>query len=169
MQTSWNYWSAPECQSVDRPKHQWQDDSTQVTMQLHATRHHYGGDNLSSSRLTAHHEALASRQTPTTIPEGTADTGLSYQYRNDSREPCNPIMYTDADWAKAQNDATSTSGGVLLLNGMPVAWYSKKQTTVALSTAEAEYIAGGTAIRDCLWIRQLLDELGLRDLANPVT
>ncbi|POM60455.1 polyprotein [Phytophthora palmivora] len=50
-------------------------------------------------------------------------------------------IFSDADWA-GDKEAKSTSGGVLVLNGMPIAWYSKKQSTVALSTAEAEYIAG---------------------------
>ncbi|KAE9035593.1 hypothetical protein PR003_g7486 [Phytophthora rubi] len=44
---------------------------------------------------------------------------------------------------------------------MPISWYSKKQSTVALSTTEAEYIAGATAVQDCLWVKQLLTELQL--------
>lgn len=47
------------------------------------------------------------------------------------------------------------------MNDMPISWYSKKQSTVALSTAEAEYIAGATAVQDCLWVKQLLEELNL--------
>ncbi|GMF39888.1 unnamed protein product [Phytophthora fragariaefolia] len=42
---------------------------------------------------------------------------------------------------------------------MPVASNAKKQPTVALATAEAEYIAGSIAVKECLWVRQLLHEL----------
>ncbi|GMF20906.1 unnamed protein product [Phytophthora lilii] len=62
-----------------------------------------------------------------------------------------PAMYSDADWAGDQEDK-STSGDVLAINGAPISWYSKKQSTVALSTAKVQYIAAGTAVRDCLWI-----------------
>ncbi|KAE9005172.1 hypothetical protein PR003_g18412 [Phytophthora rubi] len=51
---------------------------------------------------------------------------------------------------------------------MPVAWYAKKQPTVALSTAEAEYIAGSIAVKECLWVRQLLQELMLISPDEPI-
>ncbi|POM67806.1 LOW QUALITY PROTEIN: Integrase catalytic core protein [Phytophthora palmivora] len=76
-------------------------------------------------------------------------------------------IFSDADWA-GDKEAKSTSGGLLVLNDMPIAWYSKKQFTVALSTAEAEYIAGATAVQDCLWVKQLLDELDLSKNDNVI-
>ncbi|GMF43835.1 unnamed protein product [Phytophthora fragariaefolia] len=51
---------------------------------------------------------------------------------------------------------------------MPISWYSKKQSIVALSTAEAEYIAGATADQDCLWVKQLLTELQLHGTYDSI-
>ena len=54
--------------------------------------------------------------------------------------------YSDADWAGDYADRKSTSGYVFLLMGAPVSWGSKKQSSVSLSTSEAEYIALSLAI-----------------------
>lgn len=53
-----------------------------------------------------------------------------------------------------------------MLNGGPVSWCSKKQSTVALSSkeAEAEYIALTLAANEATWLRLLLTELGLLGL-----
>ena len=50
-------------------------------------------------------------------------------------------------------------GQVFLLSGSPISWSSKKQTVVALSTSEAEYIAACEAACQALWISSLLEEL----------
>jgi hypothetical protein len=47
-----------------------------------------------------------------------------------------------------------------MMNGGPVSWKSKRQTTVSLSTTEAEYIAGVDAGKEIKWIPNLLGELG---------
>ena len=70
------------------------------------------------------------------------------------------LGYADADWASDINDRKSTSGYVFTLGGGAVSWNSKKQTTVALSSTEAEYIAGAHAAKEAVWLRQLLTELG---------
>lgn len=58
------------------------------------------------------------------------------------------------------SDAKSTSGAVLVLNGMVIAWSSKKQMSV-LSTMEAGYVAAEVAVKDAAWVKQLLVEIGL--------
>lgn len=70
------------------------------------------------------------------------------------------IGFSDADWAGDTNDRKSTSGYVFMLNGGAVSWSSKKQKCVALSTAEAEYVALSSAAQESIWLRQLLMELG---------
>jgi len=70
------------------------------------------------------------------------------------------LGYSDADWAGDVDDRKSTSGYIFQIAGGPVSWRSRKQDTVALSTAEAEYVALSSAIQEGVWIRRLLSELG---------
>ena len=67
--------------------------------------------------------------------------------------------YADAAFAN-QDDCKSTSGYVFIAAGEAITWRSKKQTTVALSSTEAEYIALAEAAREASWLRNLYDELG---------
>jgi hypothetical protein len=69
--------------------------------------------------------------------------------------------FVDADWASDVNDRKSTSGFVFMLGGAAISWSSKKQTSVALSSTEAEYIAAAHATKEVVWLRRLLTELGL--------
>jgi hypothetical protein len=48
----------------------------------------------------------------------------------------------------------------MLFCGVPISWSSKRQATVALSTCEAEYMAGAEAAKEIIWLRNLLEELG---------
>ena len=66
------------------------------------------------------------------------------------------IGYSDADWAGCKIDRKSTSGTCQFLGRSLVSSASKKQNFVALSTAEAEYIAAGHCCAQLLWIRQSL-------------
>jgi hypothetical protein len=77
-----------------------------------------------------------------------------------SRSPLEIHGWSDADWAKDELDAKSITGIVLQLAGAAVMWVSRKQSNVALSTAEAEYIAASEAAKDMYWLRLLLSELG---------
>ena len=52
--------------------------------------------------------------------------------------------YFDADWAGNADDRKSTSGGFFYVGNNLVSWMSKKQNSISLSTAEAEYIAAGS-------------------------
>jgi hypothetical protein len=67
----------------------------------------------------------------------------------------------DADWANDVNDHQSTLGYVFILAGTTVSWSLKKQTSVALSSTEAEYITGAHAAKELIWLRQLLTRLDL--------
>jgi hypothetical protein len=66
------------------------------------------------------------------------------------------IGYSDVDWAGCKIDKKSTSGTCQFLGRSLVSWASKKQNFVALSTAEAEYIAAGHCCAQLLWMRQTL-------------
>jgi transposase InsO family protein len=73
------------------------------------------------------------------------------------------IAFADSDWAGCVDDRKSTAGFVLLYRGCPLSWISKKQATVALSSAEAEYMAIGLVLREIKWMHQMLAEIGLRE------
>jgi hypothetical protein len=74
----------------------------------------------------------------------------------------NLIGFTDADFAGDKLDRKSTSGTCQFLGGSLVSWSSRKQTLVALSTAEAEYIAAGSYCTQILWMIQTLQDYNLR-------
>lgn len=67
----------------------------------------------------------------------------------------------DADWAGCLDDRKCTSGGCFFLGNNVIAWHSKKQNCVSLSTAEAEYIALGSCCTQLLWMRHMLDDYGI--------
>ncbi|XP_065616980.1 secreted RxLR effector protein 161-like [Quercus suber] len=85
---------------------------------------------------------------------GTSDYGI--WYTKDSNECL--AGYSDADWAGCIDDRKSTSGGCFYLGNNLVSWISKKQNSVSLSTAEAEYIAAGSCCTQFLWMRKLLHD-----------
>lgn len=69
------------------------------------------------------------------------------------------LGFTDADFAGDTDTRRSTSGYVFLLNGGPIAWSSRRQKCVTLSTTEAEYVAACEAAREGVWLKRLLNEL----------
>jgi hypothetical protein len=70
------------------------------------------------------------------------------------------VGYSDSDWAGDVRDAKSTTGLFFQYDGAPVLWISRKQDCVSLSSTEAEYVALSEAVKECLWIRALLQEMG---------
>jgi hypothetical protein len=70
------------------------------------------------------------------------------------------IGYSDSDYVGCKDDRKSTSGTCQFLGRSLVSWSSKKQTSVALSTVEAEYVAAGQCSAQLLWMRQTLRDFG---------
>ena len=64
--------------------------------------------------------------------------------------------YSDADFAGDIDDRKSTGGYAFILHGGAVSWKAKKQALPALSTVEAEYIAGAEATKEAIWLARLL-------------
>jgi len=54
------------------------------------------------------------------------------------------------------DDRKSTSGGSFFMGSILVSWFSKKQSLIALSTAEAEYVAAASCCTQLLWMKQTL-------------
>ena len=78
------------------------------------------------------------------------------------------IGFSDADYAGYKVDRKSTSASCQFLGNSLISWYSKKQNSVALSTAEAEYIAVGACWSQILWIAQQLRDLGIDLKGIPI-
>ena len=67
--------------------------------------------------------------------------GLTYSDHNQHQGCVELVAYCDADWAGDLTDRRSTTGYCTMMNNNLISWQSKKQTTVALSSTEAEYMA----------------------------
>jgi hypothetical protein len=80
--------------------------------------------------------------------------------------------YCDADWGgkknqtneteEQKNNRRSTTGYCTFINRNLISWHTKKQPTVAQSSAEAEYMAINDVAREIMWIRILLTELNVK-------
>ncbi|CAM9934091.1 unnamed protein product [Heterosigma akashiwo] len=68
--------------------------------------------------------------------------------------------FTDADFCADRIDSKPVTGYVLLLGDAPIIWSSKLQGAVTTSTVEAEYLALRSAVKDIMWLRNLLVDLG---------
>lgn len=88
--------------------------------------------------------------------QATVDFGIFYK-----RECRNELMaYTDSDYAGDLDDRKSTSGYVFKLSGGAVAWASKKQPIVTLSSTEAEYVAAASCACQSIWMQRILKKIG---------
>jgi hypothetical protein len=72
------------------------------------------------------------------------------------------VGFSDSDYAGWKVDRKSTSGGCQLFGRSLVSWSFKKQNSVALSTAEAEYISAGSCCAQLLWMKQTLLDYGVK-------
>jgi len=87
---------------------------------------------------------------------GTTDHGIIF-----GRSANALVGFCDADFAGDIDTRRSTTGYVFLLHGGAVSWNSRLQPTVAVSTVEAEYMSAAAAVKEALWLRVLLAELGV--------
>jgi len=88
---------------------------------------------------------------------GTSQYGLWYR----QTEGVKLQGFTYADWAGIPSDRKSTSGGIFNLGSTAISWYSRKQRSVALSSAETKYMAASQAACEAIWMRKIL--VGLFD------
>ena len=78
------------------------------------------------------------------------------------------VGYSDSTWGNDPETRRSVSGFVFLLHGAAVSWKSKLESTVALSSSEAEYQAIARASQEAAYLRSFLAQLGLPQLAPTV-
>jgi hypothetical protein len=93
---------------------------------------------------------------------GTIDLALVYSKFNDNNERSsvnNIIGYSDASYAPFKEDRKSIGAYIFMFNNGAVSWSSKKQSIVALSSCEAEYIALSECAKESQWLKNLHSEL----------
>ena len=86
---------------------------------------------------------------------GIVDYGLYYRRSG----VVGLVGFTDLDWAGSASDRKSTSGCCFSLGSIVVLWFSRKQKSVALSYAEAKYVAASQASCEALWLCKLMVDL----------
>jgi hypothetical protein len=91
--------------------------------------------------------------------QGTKTYGLVYNVGNNTSDQITIETFTYSDWAGDQETGKSTSGNLIKVNDNIITWKSTKQTCIAQSTLEADYVAGSTGAKTTLWIKNILDEL----------
>ncbi|KAH9734322.1 hypothetical protein KPL71_017332 [Citrus sinensis] len=87
----------------------------------------------------------------------TVDVGLLF--KKDCGQQC--VGYCDSDFVGDLDKRRSTTGYVFTLGGGPVSWRSILQSTIALSTTEAEHMTATEAVKKAIWLKGLLGDLGV--------
>lgn len=72
------------------------------------------------------------------------------------------VVYCDADWGRDLEKRRSRTGYVAYYNSAPILWRSKLQSATATSTCEAEFAALSSCVKETLWLRMLLTDIGLK-------
>nr|GEU54799.1 hypothetical protein [Tanacetum cinerariifolium] len=92
--------------------------------------------------------------------KGHPKLGLWYP----KESPFDFVAYSDSDYGGATQDRKSTTGGCQFLGRRLILWQFKKQTIVATSTTEAEYVAAASGYGQVLWIQNLMLDYGFGPL-----
>ncbi|GJV48943.1 retrotransposon protein, putative, ty1-copia subclass, partial [Tanacetum coccineum] len=105
------------------------------------------------------------------IPYASAVGSIMYGVRNtkdmflvyggDSTTKLGVTCYTDASWETDRDNLRSQMGFVFMMNGGAVDWKSSKQSTTAMSSIEAKYIAATETAMEAIWIRKFISWLGV--------
>jgi hypothetical protein len=89
---------------------------------------------------------------------GTQCMGI--HYGSDAEGMPRLVGYADASWGSCPITRRSTTGYIFSLGGA-ITWRSQKQAVVALSTAEAEYMAASSSVQEAVWLRGVLNDAGV--------
>lgn len=96
--------------------------------------------------------------------QGTTNFGIFYKQGG-----CDQLKaYSDSYYAGDYDNRRSTSGYVCFLSGAAIAWSSKRQPIVTLSTTEAEFVAATACACQVMWLRRVFEDIGLTQEASTV-
>lgn len=110
---------------------------------------------LAQCNMDPHIEHWTSAKRILRYLNGTKDFKLHYSKTNQ------PVTcYVDADWGGDTTDRKSFTGWVFIAAGGAIAWESKKQNIIALSSTEAEYVALSSAAKQTTYIVKIMNEMG---------
>ncbi|MBW0501419.1 hypothetical protein O181_041134 [Austropuccinia psidii MF-1] len=96
--------------------------------------------------------------------KGTSEIGLVYK-RNTSKLP---VAYSDADWGNCRVTRRSTTGYLILFNGNLIILKTRKQPTLLLSSAEAEYQVLTDLTSELLWFKQFSEEINILKMTRAI-
>lgn len=113
---------------------------------------------LSQRNTDPHHEDEAAAKHVLRYLCGTINLSIIYMKTGELVKE-----FADADWANDKVDRKSYSGYAFLMAGSAFSWGSSKQSVIAQSSTEAEYIALSTAAKEAVFLRRLLQEMGWFD------
>ena len=88
--------------------------------------------------------------------QGTMELGIKFWKNTEIKL----IGFCDSDWGGCADDMKSTSGFAFSLGSGVFSWCSKKQQTVAQSSAEAEYVSASLATSHAIWLKRILEDMG---------
>ena len=89
---------------------------------------------------------------------GTVTLGLWYR-RSGPLSSTSLAAFADADWGGCKDTRRSTTGYIISINKAPILWKSRRQTVIALSSAESEYVALSECAKTLSWVRKLFWEI----------
>jgi hypothetical protein len=101
---------------------------------------------------------------------GSRSLGLLYSspLSHNHQQAVEITGYCDSDWGGDKSDGKSTTGFCTKINGNLISWQTKKQPTVAQSSAEAEYMAINDVAKEIMWIRMILTELHVKIITPTI-
>jgi len=88
--------------------------------------------------------------------KGTISTGIVYKPQQNGDTL---LCYSDADNGGDKTTGKSTTGVMCIYAGGAISWLSQRQTSVAISTTEAEVVAASEATREAVWLKRLLSDI----------
>ncbi|KAK9702403.1 Zinc knuckle [Popillia japonica] len=99
---------------------------------------------------------------------GFAKGALDYELYFDEQNELPLTGFASGDWAESQKDRKSSTGYRYQVFGGTVCWSTSKQSTVAISSTEAEYVALKEAAREGVWLANLLTDFGYAKIKFPI-